>query len=178
MDFFEVIKARRSIRKYDRRPVEEGKIEQMVESVLRAPSSRGRRPWEFVIVTDQKTMLKLAVARSAEPSFLVEAPLAIVVCADERVCDVWIEDASIACTYILLTAQALGLGGCWLQIRERKHPSGKGAEEYVREMLDLPHYLRVQAIIAVGYPAEEKDGYSREELPFGKIHRHRYTFGE
>lgn len=180
MDYFEVIEERRSIRKYEQRPIAEEIIQKLAASVLRAPSSRGgRRPWEFVIVTDRKMLGKLAVARSKEPSFVMGgAPLAVVVGADERACDVWIEDASIACTYILLSAQALGLGGCWMQIRERKHPDGRWAEAYVRELLDLPSHLRVQAIIALGYPAEAKEPYNAEELPVGKIHREKYTCGE
>ncbi len=72
VDYFEVIEERRSIRKYEQRPIAEEIIQKLAASVLRAPSSRGgRRPWEFVIVTDRKMLGKLAVARSKEPSFVM-----------------------------------------------------------------------------------------------------------
>lgn len=175
MDFFEVVEQRRSIRKYEGRPIEEEKVEKLVDAILRAPSSRGSRPWEFVLVTDSDTIHKLAYARSDQPSFLKDAALAVVVCGDERASDIWMENTSIASTYVLLAAQALGLGACWIQMRERKQPSGRSSEAYVQEILGLPENLRVQAIIAVGYPAEEKQPYRDEELDFHKVHREKYT---
>lgn len=171
MDFFSIVEKRRSIRKYSERPIEQETIDQIMESALRAPSSRGLQPWEFVVVTDEGIIEKLSKSKEHGSAFLQGAPLAVVVCADVTKCDVWIEDASIASTFIILAAQALGLGSCWIQMRERKHVSGRPAEEYIREVLDLPKNLRIVNILALGYPGEEKPAHALEDLPFGKVMR-------
>jgi nitroreductase len=169
MDFFNLIGKRRSVRKYQNRPVEPEKVALIVEAALRAPSSRDLNPWEFIVVDDPKTIRELSRAKQHGSAFLQGAPLAVIVCADPEKCDVWIEDAAIAAVYISLAAEALGLGNCWIQIREREHGAGKTAEEFVREVLRIPQSLKVESIIAIGYPDEEKPGHSREELQYGKV---------
>lgn len=171
MDFFEVIEKRRSIRKYEQRPIEEEKIEKLIEAALRSPSSRGLQPWGLVVVTNRDTIVRLSQAKEHGASFLAEAPLAMVVYADEEKCDVWVEDASIACTMISLASEALHLGSCWVQIRRRKDGKGQCAEENVRTILDLPAGMRVEAIIAIGYPDEHKPAHRKEELEFSKVSR-------
>lgn len=173
MDFWQLIEGRRSIRKYKSNPVEPEKVAKILEAALRAPSSRNLQPCEFIAVTDQRLIGKLAEARPYN-AFLKEAPLAVVVCAEPEKCDVWVENAAIAATFIGLATQALGLGHCWLQIRERGHSPEQTAEEYVRAVLQIPSHLKVEAIIAIGYPAEQKPGRAREELKFEKIHQDLY----
>ncbi|NLW55774.1 MAG: NAD(P)H-dependent dehydrogenase/reductase [Firmicutes bacterium] len=174
MDFFNLIEQRRSIRKYKNQPVEPEKVDKIVEAALRAPSSRNLQPSEFIVVTEQVIITRLAQARPHGSTFLRKAPAAIVACADPEKCDVWIENASIAATYIFLAAEALGLGCCWIQIRERIHNEQKTAEEFVREVLNIPNSLKVEAIIAFGYPDEHKPGHAREELPFAKVFTNAY----
>ncbi|HHW11495.1 MAG TPA: NAD(P)H-dependent dehydrogenase/reductase [Firmicutes bacterium] len=124
-------------------------------------------------MTEPALIAQLARARSHN-AFLKEAPLAIVVCADPAKCDVWVEDAAIAATFIGLAAAALGLGHCWLQIRQRDHSPDQTAEEYVRAVLRIPEHLKVEAIVAIGYPAEEKPGHPRTGLAFDKLHHDVY----
>lgn len=174
MDFFEVIGQRRSIRRYKRQPVEPEKIALLTEAALRAPSSRGLNPWEFILVDNGNLLNRLSQAKADGSSFLKEAPLAVVVCADPAKCDVWIEDAAIASLLIILAAEALGLGSCWIQIRERRHGSGGTAEEFVREVLAIPQNLKVEAIIAVGYPAERRPGRQKDELQYEKVFTNLY----
>lgn len=174
MDFLTLIEKRRSIRKYCQDAVEPEKVAQIMAAALRAPSSRGLNPWEFIAVTEREQIDKLARAKQHGSSFLAGAPLAVVVCADPAKCDVWIEDASIAATFICLAAVALGLGHCWIQIRERSHDGTKTAEAYLREVLAIPENLRVAAIIAIGYPDEQKAGHRQAELQFEKIFRNGY----
>ena len=169
MDFFQVIEKRRSIRKYKNQPIEPETIERIVEAALRAPSSRNLQPCEFIAVTNKDVLGKLAQVKEYGASFLAGAPLAIVVCADSEKSDVWIEDASIASVFISLAAGALGVGSCWIQIRERKHKTGKAAEEILRETLKIPSHLKVLSIVAIGYPDEEKTGHSKKELQFEKV---------
>ncbi len=80
--FMSLIQKRRSIRKFLEKPVEEEKIDFLIEAALRAPSSRGFNPWEFVIVTERDLLAKLSGAKIHGSGFLKNAPLGIVVCAD------------------------------------------------------------------------------------------------
>ncbi len=98
--FMSLIQKRRSIRKFLVKPVEKEKIEEIIEAALRSPSSRGLNPWEFVIVTEPDLLVKLSNAKIHGSQFLKNAPLGIVVCANPKKCDVWVEDCSIASTFI------------------------------------------------------------------------------
>jgi nitroreductase len=98
----------------------------------------------------------------------------VAVCADPARCDVWIEDCAIAATILHLAAESLGLGSCWVQIRQRPHGDGRSAEEYVREVLGLPESLVLECIIGIGYPACSLPGHPRVSLAFDKVHRNRF----
>jgi nitroreductase len=164
-----LLRQRRSIRKFQDQPIEKDTINILKESLLRAPSSRNLKPCSFVFVYDRDILSKLSLAKLHGASFLKYAPLGIVVLADENVSDVWTEDASIASILVQMTAQAEGLGSCWIQIRNRKHDEKTGSEEYIRELLDLEDNIRVESIIAVGYPDEEKEPIPYNDLMHGSI---------
>jgi nitroreductase len=172
--FLALSQKRRSIRKYSDKQVEPEKIDSIVEAVLRAPTSRGRNSWEFVIVTDPGLLDKLSRSRPHGATHLKNAVLGIVVLGNPQICDVWIEDASIASIYIHLAATALDLGSCWIQIREREHNDTQTAEAYVAKVLNLPAHLNVETIIAIGYPAESKSAYPKEGLPYDKVSLNNY----
>jgi nitroreductase len=156
------------------KPVETEKIETLVETALRSPSSRGFNPWEFIVVTERDLLEKLSKAKPHGASFLRNASLGIVVCADPEKCDVWIEDASIASILLHLAAESMGLGSCWIQIRLRMHDQTKTAQTYVQELLNIPETLNVESLVAVGYPAESKPPHRREDLQYEKIHYNAY----
>jgi nitroreductase len=166
----ELLRKRRSIRQFDNRPVEQEKIEQLVEAVLRSPSSRGLNPWEFIIVTDRDKITALAEAKPHGSTFLKQAPLAIVVCADPEKSDVWVEDCSIAALLAHLAAADLDLGSCWIQIRKRDHSDGVSSEHYVKQCLHIPEKMAVEAIVAIGYGKDEKTGHERSSLLDEKVH--------
>ncbi|MBU0985625.1 MAG: nitroreductase family protein [Proteobacteria bacterium] len=172
--FLSLVQKRRSIRAYLDKPVEAEKIDMLVETALRSPSSRGFNPWEFIVVTDRKLLAELSKAKPHGASFLKNAPLGIVVCAAPEKCDVWIEDAAIASILLHLAAESLGLGSCWIQIRKRMHDQAKTAEAYVRERLNIPENLNVESIIAIGYPAESKPPHRKEDLQYAKVHDNGY----
>lgn len=167
--FLDLLKVRRSIRQFIDKPVEKEKIDQLVEAILRSPSSRGLNPWEFTVVTQRERIGALAKAKAHGSAFLKNAPLAIVVCADPSKCDVWIEDCSIAAIITHLAATDLGLGSCWIQIRLREHDAKTTAEEYVKKTLGLAENVQVEAIIAIGYPKEDKPGHPTSSLPFDRV---------
>lgn len=167
--FLSLLKKRRSIRKYLDQNVDSATIDQLVEAALRAPTSMGKNSWEFVVVTESEKLAKLSGAKPHGASFLKNAALGIVVCGDPQITDVWIEDASIASAFIHLAAASLELGSCWIQIRERKHDDQQSAEAYIAGVLNLPAHMRVESIIAIGYPQESKSEHPRESLPFNKV---------
>jgi nitroreductase len=169
-----LIQKRRSIRRFLAKPIEDEKIEMLIEAALRAPSSRGLNPWEFIVVTERDLLEKLSSAKTHGSEFLKNAPLGIVICADEDRCDIWVEDCSIASTFIFLASESMGLGGCWIQIRERMHNETKTSKAYVSEVLDIPSRLKVESIIAVGYPDEEKPPHKKEELQYEKVYLNQY----
>jgi nitroreductase len=172
--FLKLARERRSIRKFQAKHVEPEKIDQLTQSALLAPSSHSIYPWEFVIVTDPDLLDKLARAKTAGSAFLKNAPLGFVVCGDSARSDAWIEDCSIAATYLLLAAQSLGLGACWIQIRNRMHDETKTSQAYISELLHIPANLEVQSIIAVGYPAETKRARTRDEVRYEKVYINSY----
>ena len=165
-----LLQKRRSIRVFEDRPVEADTVALLAEALLRTYSSRGNDPWEFIWVTKPELLQGLSRAKQHGSTFLAGAPLALVICADENKSDVWIEDCAIAATIVQLTAQTLGLGSCWVQIRLRPHDKQKSAEVFVRELLEIPEGYRVEAIIGLGYSGEEKAGHSAESLKTGRIH--------
>jgi nitroreductase len=167
--FLDLIKTRRSTRKFKNIPVEQEKINALIEAALRSLSSRGINPWHFIIIKDKNLLEKLSKSKPHGSSFLKGAPLGIVVCGDKSQSDVWVEDASIASVFIHMAAHDLGLGSCWIQIRKREHDSLKNADTYVKELLEIPKSLMVESIIAIGYPDEIKKGHSKDSLHFHKI---------
>jgi nitroreductase len=168
--FMSLLEKRRSIRRFLDRPIEKEKIDFLVEAGLRAPSSRGFNPWEFIVVSDRRKLERLAQAKQHGSAFLKDAALGIVVCADSNKSDVWVEDASIATIIIQLAAESLGLGTCWIQIRARVHTQDRSSQEYVAELLHLPPGMMVEAMVAVGYPAESKSPHSKEKLLWRQVH--------
>ncbi len=172
--FIDLIRQRRSIRKFTGEAIEADKLEVLKEAALRPPSSMGHNPWEYVFVNDTQLLAKLSKAKPHGSSFLADARLGIVVCADPEKSAVWIEDASIATIYIQLAAESLGLGNCWVQIRERMHDDTQLAETYIAELLNIPSNLKVESVVGIGYPAEEKAAHTREELQDEKIFINQY----
>jgi nitroreductase len=165
----DIVRTRRSIRKYKDKPIESELIEHLKEAAVRSPTSRNFRPWRFVFVTDRTKLEALSRAKLSGSSFLEGAALGVVICADETESDVWIEDCSIASIILQLTGQSLGLGSCWIQIRKRMHDETQTAEEYVKEILRLSEHIKVESIIAFGYPAETKTPIPNGQLEYNKI---------
>ena len=168
--FMPLIRKRRSIRAFQDRPVAKEKVDLILEAALRSPSSRGNNPWHFVVVTEKPMLAALSQAKPHGASFLKDAPLGIVVCADASKSDVWVEDCSIAAILIQLAAESLELGSCWIQFRERRQGEARTSEEYIAEQLQLPAGMKVLAAVAIGTPAESKKPRPAEELLRERVH--------
>lgn len=171
---YDLMKNRRSVRRFQAREIEKEKIDVILKSALTAPSSRDRKPAEFIAITDAEVLRKLALVRQTSSVFLSGAPLGIIVIADKNASDLWIEDATIAATFVQLAAQSLELVSCWIHIRDRMNNEVMTADEYVRRLLNVPDNYSVECMIAIGYPAESKEPHDEEKLDKGKLHYERF----
>jgi len=174
----ELLRARRSIREYEDRAIEPEKVELLKEAALRSPSSRNIDPWEFVLVDDRALLKKMSHCKPHGVDFLARALLGIVICADSRASDVWIEDCSIAAILVQMTAQSIGLGSCWIQVRNRMYDGVMSSEQYIQTLLAVPEHMKVECIIAVGYPAERREPLPAESLKVAKIRMNEVARGE
>ncbi|MDO4461075.1 MAG: nitroreductase family protein [Bacteroidia bacterium] len=169
MELLELIKTRRSIRKYTAEPISEEHIKALKTAALCAPTSKNCKDWKFIFVTNKETIEALSTAKEGTGEFLAGAPLAIVVAADTTLTDVWVEDTSIAASYIQLMAHNLGLGSCWAQMRLRKNSEGNNASENIKKLLSLSADDEVMCVIGVGHPDQQRKPYEEEKLPWEKV---------
>lgn len=160
----DIIFARRSIRRFTPEPVPEGALRTLLGAGMSAPSSRDRRPWEFVLVTERDRLDRLAEAHP-HGKMLFEATAAIAVCGRLDLSpDYWVQDCSAATENILVAAAGLGLGSVWLGC----HPNDERVAA-VREILAIPASVGVLSLIALGRPAEEKE--PRDRYDDARVHR-------
>jgi len=154
LDVLEAIKGRRSIRAFNSKEVSQVIVQKLIDAARWAPSAGNIQPWEFIIVRKPEIKRKLVEA-ALDQLFIEEAPVVIVVCANEERSSqgyavrgktlYCIQDTAAAIQNINLTAHSIGLGTCWV---------GAFREEETRKILNIPHGVRPVAIIPVGYPAE------------------------
>lgn len=173
-NFSDLIKSRRSMRKFTTEELTQEEVVTLLKAALMSPTSKRTNCWQFIAVDDKEILEKLSYCKEASASFIKDAALAIVVTADPMVSDVWIEDASIASIMIQLQAEDLGLGSCWVQLRERFTASGVPSNEYVHEELDLPLQLQALSIIAIGHKGMERKPFDESHLQWEKIHINKY----
>lgn len=164
----DLLMSRRTIRKYKDQEVEREVIDKIVKAALTSPSGRNIRPWELIVVTDKEVLSKLGKSRDNISAHMSDAGVGIVVVANPMLTDIWIEDASIMATIIQLTSESLGLGSCWIQVRERLNSNKENVEDCVKEILNIPEIYRVECMLAIGYPDEEKKPHNEEHL--NKVH--------
>ena len=151
MDVFKAIQKRFSVRHYLDKPVEEGKLQRVLEAGRWAPSGNNRQPWVFIVVKDEATRRLLAKAAHSQ-TFVGEAPVVIVACGTdpERMmsCDVpdYAVNVAIAIDHMTLQAVEEGLGTCWI---------GAFDQQKVKDILGIPDTAKVVELLPLGYPATE-----------------------
>ncbi|MEW9080450.1 nitroreductase family protein [Terrisporobacter glycolicus] len=165
----EILKNRRSIRKFTNEKISKEDLNKILKVGLFAPSSMGKNPVEMIVVEDKQTILQLETCKKHGTLPLKTAPLVIAVIADSELSDVWVEDASIVSILIQLEVEKLGLGSTWIQMRKRESLE-KDSEEAVREVLNIPEKYGVLSIVAIGHKDEEKKPYDDSHLNFDKVH--------
>ena len=173
-NFSELIKTRRSMRQFTDELLSGDEVKLLLRAGLMAPSSKGLHSYEFVVVEDKQMLAALSTCKQVGSDFLAGAPLAIVVLADPSKSDVWIEDASVAATHILLQAEDLGLGACWIQLRERYSADERSSEQIVKSLLSVPDGLRAVCIVAVGHKGMERKPQNEDRLKWEQVHIGQY----
>ena len=162
--------ARRSVRRYTGEAIPQDKLDKIIEAGLAAPTSRDFKPCEFYVVTDKDVLSELACAKQAGGAFLKDAAAAIAVFADSERSDTWIEDGSIALSYMNLMATEQGIGSCWVQMHLRKDADGSDAEANCRRILSVPDKYRIVGILSLGIPADEMPPKYPEDSDREKVH--------
>lgn len=166
----ETIYARRSIRKYQEKPVETEKIELLLKAAMAAPSAMNVKPWEFVVLTHPDLLIEI---RTSLMFAKFDAPAAIVVCGNTSFFKhpiaekFWVQDCSAATQNILLAAVELGLGTVWLGV----YPIHNFIRR-ISEVLSLPKHVIPLNVIYLGYPAEEKP--ARTQYDAKRVHWQSY----
>ncbi|NLO73535.1 MAG: nitroreductase [candidate division WS1 bacterium] len=163
MTVHEAIQKRFSARSYLDKPVEQEKLERVLEAARLAPSAGNRQEWRFVVVRDAATRKLLADAANGQ-AFVGQAPVVIAACAagEQHVMSCgqlcYPIDVAIALEHIALQATEEGLGTCWI---------GAFKEDEVRKILGIPADVRVVELMPLGYPAT--DGSPKRRLSSEEI---------
>jgi nitroreductase len=165
MNVSEAIRRRRSVRAYLDKPVEQEKLERVLEAARRAPSAKNMQEWKFVVVRDKATREKLIDAARGQ-KFVGEAPVVIAACGTitdyVMTCGqlTYPIDVAIAVDHMTLQAAEEGLGTCWI---------GAFHEDKAKELLGIPKEIRVVALLPLGYPAESLAPREKARKPLSEI---------
>lgn len=170
MDLLNTILQRRSIRKFTEEPVSDEKIKRILQAGLLAPTSQNRKPCEFYVIRRKSVLEDLSKAKQMGAAFLADCDVAIAVFGNSMKADTWIEDCSIAMSYMNLMAAEQGVGSCWCQIHLRSSLHGEDAEKNVREILSVPEECRIVGILALGTSAKNIQPHSLSDADTSKIH--------
>ncbi len=169
MDALEAIHARRSIRRYQDKPVPEDLVQRVLAAAMTAPSARNAQPWQFVVITDRGILQQVPKVNPNAP-MAAHAPLAILVCGDlslELSRGYWPVDCAAATQNMLLAAHAVGLGAVWTGV----YPRDQRMDGF-RRLLNLPENIMAHSLVVLGYPAEERPREDRYRED--RVHRNRW----
>jgi nitroreductase len=166
VDTLEAIRTRRSVRRYDARPVPEELIEKVLAAAMSAPSARNAQPWHFVVI-DDRAMLAEVARINPNAQMARNAPLGIMVCGDlslELSPGYWVVDCAAAVENLLLAAHALGLGAVWTGVYPRQERM-----DGLRRLAKLPDNVMAHSLVLLGYPGEQPP--PRDAFRADRIHR-------
>ena len=158
--------SRRSIRKYEDKPVDDIQIQKLLRAAMYAPSAGNEKPWHFIVIKDRDKLNEITTFH-IHTQMLKEAPLAILVCADTSNVKYdgafWVQDIAASVQNILLEGESLGLGTCWCGVYSRQE-----LVDGVSKLFNLPKHIIPVSIIAVGHPAEQRE--VKERFDTDRVH--------
>lgn len=169
MELLETILKRKSVRDYTDEEIPNEKLEKILQAGLLAPTSRNRRPCEFIVIEDKKILKKLAEAKESGSRMLAGCNKAIAVFANTETSDTWIEDSSIALGYMHLMAAEQDIGSCWCQMHLRYSSNGESSEEIARNILSMSEEYRIVGILALGISKDAVNPHTLDEIDESKI---------
>ena len=173
-DFKDLAQLRRSHRKFTEQEIDADDVKLILRAALMAPTSKGQRAWQFVVVDNPLDIEKLSDAKDMGSQFMKGAPLAVAVLGDPMQNDCWVEDCSIAAVSMQYQAEELGLGSCWVQMRGRGLSDGTSADTVIRGILDIPENMSVLCVIAFGHKADERQPQNEDKLKWENVHLGKY----
>ena len=158
---------RKSVRQYTEREISQDVLDNLLRAGMAAPSSRDRRPWHFIVISDKEILDNLG-GQLRNAFFMAGANKAIVVCGDEELSDnCWFVDCSAVTQNILIAAESMGLGAVWTAV----YPYDDRAD-IVRETFGLQKNIHAFAIIPLGYPLEKNE--PKNKFDESRIHYNKW----
>lgn len=166
MTILKEIQRRRSVREYDARPIEEEKLERVLEAGRLAPTARNQQDWRILIISEASLRQRLVDEASPHQPFLKQAPILLAACALNPSyvmrCGhpAYLIDLAIVLDHISLQAVREGLGTCWI---------GSFDENRAKEVLGVPQAVRIVELMSLGYPSHLPAARNRK--PFAELFR-------
>lgn len=148
----ELIKSRRTVRRFKAQEVDRKELEELLMYSTMGPSNGNSHPVEFIVVDDKEKIEQLSEMESFATLYLKEAPCIVIVMANTEICKTWVEECSIAAAYLQLLAKEKGLATAWINVKEGTTAAKMEFEEYFRETFSLPQKYRALCLIPIGYP--------------------------
>ena len=168
--FPEIVRNRRSIRQFSGEHIPDDTIEQILELASYAPSSWGGHPVEFIVIRDRNTMSELAKCKAMGAGPLAYGDAAIVPIIDKRNLELWVEDAAVASTYILLAAEYYDVAACWIHMKDRRGHTGM-AEDDIKTLFGIPEYYGILNAVSLGMKKQPEEKRTLK----AKVHHERYS---
>lgn len=165
MEFFEVVKNRKSVRDYSDKAVSKDLVEKIVDAGRLAATARNEQPWEFVATSDKKVLKKICDMCPNGPFIKDASHLVAVFSKDTKY---YIEDCSAATQNMLLAIEALGLGGCWVAGDKKDYA------DHIRKIFNAPDGYKLVSMITIGYPKKEEITHAKRSLR-DVLHREMYA---
>ena len=170
MELLDIMRARRSVRRYTEEKITDEQLKKILSAALLAPSGHAKYPCEFIVVRNRELLEKMSHCRKSNIAKMLEgASAAVVVIADRDKSETIIEDSSVAMMNMELMASSMGIGNCWVQICTREAEDDSPSEEYLRGLLNFPQNFACQAVLSLGFPAKEPRARELDKLNFDKV---------
>lgn len=151
----DIILDRRSIRKYEDKKIDKELIEEILMYSLMGPSYGNARPIEFIVVEDKETLNKLAGIETFGTKYIKDAPTVIIIIANTEISTTWVEEGSIAASYLQLLAQENGLSTSWINLKDGTTSDDEDIQEFTHKLFKLPEKFKTLCMIPVGYGKEK-----------------------
>lgn len=170
MELLDIMRRRRSVRRYTDEPLSDEQLKKILCAALLAPSGHAHYPCEFIVVRNRELLEKMSHCRKSNiAKMLSGAAAAVVVIADRDKSETIIEDSSVAMMNMELMASSMGIGNCWIQVRGREAEDDSASEDYLRGLLNFPENFACQAVLSLGIPDKEPRARELDKLNFGKV---------